>query len=113
MTDILQGQVVTLIDESEFSALVTKIYGRPYRFQQQGDMKCQDTIETFSVPSEEYGGWTGPSLTEWQIAPPPDGDFKEELRWHRDFYPELEVVVNDLYARGLIAAGDYALHVWW
>jgi hypothetical protein len=113
----LGGKQVTLIHESEFSKLVREIYGRPYQFQQQGDMMGQNTIRRFSVPAEPMGDhWQAVPLQEWLDATPPadePGNFKERLRWLREFYPEMEDIVNDLHARGLIEKGDYALHIWW
>jgi hypothetical protein len=110
----LKGEVVTLIWESDFSEMVSKIYGRPYRFQQQGDMMGQDTIEKFTVPAIEEELYGVVPLNEWRNAEPPhEGDWKEEMRWKREYYPSLEEVVNDLYKRGLIEPGNYALHIWW
>lgn len=75
----------------------------------------QETLYAFTVPVQPIGDhWQAVSLSEWLAADPPaDGDWKEELRWKREFYPEMEDVVNDLHTKGLIEAGDYALHVWW
>lgn len=119
----LTGRQVTLIWEIEFSDLVRKIYGRPYQFQQQGDMMGQDTIYRFSVPATPLGDhWQAVPFQQWLDADPPtpatDGGFdrdrfSEELRWDREFYPEVEDVINDLHRRGLIDEGEYAMHVWW
>ncbi|WP_040828909.1 hypothetical protein [Nocardia jiangxiensis] len=115
------GKTVTLINERDFSALVTKTYQRPYSFQQQGNMMGQDTIHEFSLPLEyefddddDYG-WNGPSLLEWCTAPLGEFEYKwqRDMHWHREYYPEFEAVITDLYARGLIPAGDYALHISW
>lgn len=120
----LGGKKVTLIHESEFSKLVREVYGRPYQFQQQGDMMGQESIYQFSVPAQGIGDhWQAVPLDEWLAATPPskldlgqgyDRDsFTENLRWEREFYSEMEDIVNDLHAKGLIEEGDYALHIWW
>lgn len=116
------GKTVTLIDEGEFSRLVSKTYQRPYSFQQQGSMMGQDTIWEFSLPlryepDDEYGynDWEGPSLLEWCTTPIGefDSEWKAKLHWHREYYPEFEAVIDDMHKRGLIPDGDYALHVQW
>jgi len=35
------------------------------------------------------------------------------LFWRRNFYPCLQSVANDLYKKGLIEAGDYAIEIDW
>jgi len=35
------------------------------------------------------------------------------LWWERNFYPEIQMVVNDLYDKGLIEAGDYIINIDW
>lgn len=114
MTDPrLEPHPVTLLWEERFSALVAEVYGRPYRFQQQGDMRGQDTIYRFMLP-EQPGDAETPEFDAWLAASPPDvSDWKETMRWEREFYPDIDDVVNDLHQRGLLDAGDYAIHVWW
>lgn len=41
-----------IIDESEFSELVSTIYGRPYRLQQQGEMIGNDATYPIDVPND-------------------------------------------------------------
>ncbi|MFD3594317.1 hypothetical protein ACFWU5_16460 [Nocardia sp. NPDC058640] len=127
MTALLAGRVVTLIRETVFSKLVAETYGRPYRFQQQDDCQHgQNTVHLFDVPHPE-GGWESveefracfadgtPTVQEW--ANTPIGEYEHpwqaELHWEREFYPPFEAVIDDLYARGLIAVGSYGLHIWW
>jgi hypothetical protein len=33
--------------------------------------------------------------------------------WERNFYPDVYTVANDLYEKGLIEAGEYAIHIDW
>lgn len=33
--------------------------------------------------------------------------------WERNFYPDIYTLANDLYKRGLIEAGEYAIHIDW
>ena len=114
------GKTVTLISERDFSELVSKTYHRPYRLQQQGDMMGQDTIHEFSLPLEyefedEWWDADGPSLLEWCTTPIGEFEYnwQADLHWERNFYPDFDEVITDLYARGLIPAGDYAIHASW
>jgi hypothetical protein len=119
----LTGKPVTLIWESDFSELVRKVYGRPYQFQQQEGCRGQETIYKFSVPAQPIGDhYQAVPMQQWlEATPPPPAEpgkydsarYTEELRWDREFYPEMEEVVNDLHQKGLIDPGEYALHIWW
>jgi hypothetical protein len=33
--------------------------------------------------------------------------------WDRNFYPNLQMVANDLHEKGLLAAGDYIISIDW
>lgn len=122
MTDPkLNPTTLTTIWESGFSKYVTEHYGRPYKLQQQGDMLAQGSYVQITVPDEE--AWDeNPTLAEWQAATPPgehpEGGYDpnvstENMRWERDYYPSLEVVANDLHAKGLLDAGEYLIRVYW
>ncbi|MFE5290094.1 hypothetical protein ACFRAQ_34445 [Nocardia sp. NPDC056611] len=112
----LKTKQVTLIWEKDFSEFVSEVYGRPYRWLRQGDATGQDSIEEFSVPSEEneYDSYSLPRLAEWLAKPaPPESDWRATDWWHEHWYPNFEEVVNDLMKRGLLDRGEYALHIWW
>lgn len=114
---------VKLIWESELSALVTETYGRPYQLQQQGDMLAQESMTRATVPQEPDFDSDLPSLEEWSsrdVDAQPEGEsswsehaWRRDLWWQRKFYPDLQLVLNDLHARGLLPAGDYVIHTWW
>lgn len=36
-----------------------------------------------------------------------------DLFWERNFYPSLDMVLNDLHAKGLIDAGEYTIEIDW
>lgn len=114
-----------VIGESDFSRYVSEHYGRPYNLQQQGDMLGQESAVKLTVPDPEDGEWEGmtmPTLVQWQEATPPgdhpEGGYdpnvsRENMRWEREYYPQLEAVANDLHAKGLLDAGEYILFVSW
>lgn len=109
----LKSETVKLIWESDFSKLVSETYGRPYQFQQQGDMMGQDTIYKFSIPDATWHPTpedAAKDIQEWINDP---REFKYEFEAERECYPPIESVIVDLHERGIIDPGDYALHVWW
>lgn len=122
----LVAEDTKLILESDWSDLVVQVYGRPYQFQQQGEMKGQNTIYEFTVP-ESFDNWdisgVDAEIQEWLNATPPreeigEGDssiteFRVTLWWLRENYPDFETIMIDLARRGLIDPGSYALHTCW
>lgn len=33
--------------------------------------------------------------------------------WERNFYPQVKMIMNDLYEKGLVEAGDYTINIDW
>lgn len=127
---ITQSNVISV---SDFDELVIKTYQRPYSFQQQDGCKdrgtCYITVPEYleeeytndTVPEEVNHEDMGVSFKAW-LARDPDQllsnlDDQEpwslELWWQRNFYPDVQMVVNDLYEKGLIPAGDYMILIDW
>jgi len=124
---------VNMIECGDWDALVSKTYGRPYCFQQQYD--CQprgtfpltvpeeaDDFENTTLPEEVNHSEQGVSFAAWLARDPAqklDTDDKwdrEEglsLWWYRNFYPTIQMVANDLNAKGLLPAGDYVINIDW
>jgi hypothetical protein len=42
-----------------------------------------------------------------------DSDWHLDLFWGRNFYPEFQTLVNDLYSKGYIDAGEYGINIDW
>lgn len=61
----------------------------------------------------------GVSLAAWLARDPKTKikdqkyDFELELWWQRNFYPDIQMIANDLYEKGLLEAGEYAIDVDW
>ncbi len=36
-----------------------------------------------------------------------------ELFWGRNFYPDVSMIIDDLYERGLLEAGDFSIDIDW
>lgn len=120
-----------VIELQDWDALVEKTYGRPYSFQQQDGCQGRGSFE-FSVPAEanDYdresvpekvnGDQMGVSFAAWlardpkqQLSNPDQADYCRELWWERNFYPELQMVANDLHAKGLLKAGKHTILIDW
>lgn len=136
----LVGKPVTLIWEDDWSRLVTQVFGKPYQFQQQGEMHGQNSIYAFTVP-ENFDDWdiegvdrdiqewltkemprteTHPAVKDGQVVYVerdrdewPPRDLTVKLWWLRENYPDFDVVMCALARKGLIDPGEYALHIWW
>jgi hypothetical protein len=120
-------RVVSVQDWDDF---VIENYGRPYSFQQQDGCK-QRGVCRLEVPSnaEDYandsvpevinGEEMGVSFEAWKKRDPkaPVGDRKDDwainLFWDRNFYPDIQVVANDLHAQGKLEAGSYTIIIDW
>lgn len=118
------------VDLQEWDGLVQETYGRPYSFQQQDGCKSRG-IYTFTVPGEAYdfendtlpevvnSDDMGVSFKAWLARDPKQAllnqkyDWTCEMWWQRNFYPSIEMIANDLHARGLIEPGTYTIIIDW
>ncbi len=121
-----------VVEVSDWDALVVKTYGRPYSFQQQDgcksrgifrfsvpdDEKCED-FENDTVEEKVNGKEMGVSFKAWLERDPKKklkGDRSSsslELWWDRNFYPNFQMVANDLHSKGLLDAGEYTIDIDW
>lgn len=122
------------IEESEWSRFVSEVYKRPYSFQQQGG--CMDRgIYTLIVPTDDLDDCNnqtaeeccenddGVAFIEWVNRDPelpvPSTDTLNRdkwyinLWWERNFYPNIDMVANDLYKKGLLEEGEYVIIIDW
>lgn len=121
-----------LIDSSEWDKLVRDTYGRRYTFQQQDDCRERgmfplkvpsdaDDYENEAVPEEvnheergvRFAAWLARDPNKKLSDPTAQEDYCLQLWWDRNFYPDLQMVANDLHARGLLEAGDYLINIDW
>ena len=127
----LKNKKKKIISDSDWDQLVQKTYGRIYCFQQQDGCKDRGLFR-FSVPNSETcdfekdsiveevnGPEMGVSFKAWlerdpkQKIPNQEYDWELGLFWGRNFYPEFQMVANDLNKRGLLPDGDYAIDIDW
>lgn len=125
------------ISDRDWDSLVEETYGRPYCLQQQDG--CMDRQQIYiQVPSDDVvdqyedvteipevvnGEKMGVSFQAWLARDPkkplsdetwnPGSESSIRLFWERNFYPDLEVIANDLYKKGLIEEGEYYIDIDW
>ena len=129
---------VNMIESWDWDELVEKTYGRPYCFQQQDGCKPRGTFnltvpeeapeeydyENDSIPEVVNGNEMGVSFKSWLERDPkkelpkekrPYGEYQPslDLFWNRNFYPNIVMVANDLYSKGLLPAGEYVINIDW
>lgn len=130
---MLKYELIRMVEVSDWDELVQDTYGRIYNFQQQDGCKSRG-IFNLNIPSEwseDYDNDTivekvngpeeGVSFKGWLERDPdqPLKDERDNLSYHismfyeRNFYPEVNTVANDLYAKGLIEAGNYTINIDW
>lgn len=120
-----------VVDHSALDTLITQIYGRTFSYQQQDGCKSRSR-ECISVPIPDpydyendtveevvNGNEMGVSFKAWlerdpnKPLPTQRHDFELGLWWKRNFYPHIDMVLNDLYEKGFIPEGDYVIDIDW
>ena len=119
-----------VVDVSDWDETVKKTYGRPYSFQQQDGCRSRG-IFRIQVPDEAYDyerdtvpeivnhNEMGVSFSAWlkrsTKTPLASGetDYSLELWWERNFYPDIQMVANDLHKKGLLEKGSYTIDIDW
>ena len=118
------------MEVGDWDRFVQDAYGRPYSFQQQDGCKfrgvhcllvpsLEDDFENETVPEVVNHSKMGVSFKAW-LARDPEQPLRNrldpwalELWWHRNFYPAIEAVANDLHEKGLLEAGKYMINIDW
>lgn len=123
---------IQVIDVSDWDKLVQDTYGKPYSFQQQDDCKDRGK-EYITVPDHAYDfdrdtvpetvnhEEMGVSFAAWLARDPKQKLNAEDwdcpsaitLWWDRNFYPNIQMIANDLHAKGLLPAGGYMIDIDW
>jgi hypothetical protein len=127
---MIKIQTKQVISVQDWDKLVEDTYGKIYSFQQQDGCQSRgnfnitipDTPEDFendTVPEEingeemgvSFAAWLARDISEW------NGDVEDKeyisMFWERNFYPDIQMIANDLHAKGLIAAGKYTIDIDW
>ena len=122
-----------IIEVQDFDNLVQETYGRPYSFQQQDGCK-ERGHEPITVPEEfsddfenetlsekvqtremgvSFKAWLERDPTQKLSNPDDQADYCLELWWERNFFPDVNMVINDLHNKGLLPAGKYIINIDW
>lgn len=130
---MLKIKSTKIISVQDWDNLVSETYGKVYSFQQQDDCKGRG-LERITVPvehPEDYENDTVPenvndpemgvSFKAWLERDPnqklSNRDDQEtwslNLWWERNFYPHVDMIINDLHAKGLLEAGEYMIEIDW
>lgn len=121
-----------VIEVQDWDDLVQKVYNRPYSFQQQDG--CKDRgVFNFEIPNKWgindfkndtlpeviNGDEMGVSFKSWLERDPREwnGEEKDErfidMYWERNFYPNVDMIIEDLYKKGLLEIGEYCISIDW
>lgn len=125
-----------VIEDRDWDKLVKDTYGKPYNFQQQDGCQSRGNVyltvynEPYreeddpypdNIPFKINGSKMGVKFTTWLNTTeesinekhPESYPNANRLFWQRNFYPDLQIVANDLCTKGLIEAGDYTINIDW
>ena len=71
----------------------------------------------FDYMSYLLGDEMGVSFKTWLETPADKRWFEEEwedvLFWKRNFYPSIDMIINDLHEKGFIPEGDFGIEIDW
>lgn len=130
---MLQVSNKKFIEVQDWDNLVRETYGKLYSFQQQDGCQNRGTVDLYiskeevedyypeTIPYKINGNIMGVKFETWLNTNVEDIDnnhpentpSSNRLYWHRNFYPNIEVLANDLCKKGLIEEGQYVLHIDW
>lgn len=130
---MLRYETKKVIDSYSLDKLIRETYGNPYCFQQQDGCKSRG-VEYITIPVREpdyyentslefkingsemgvsFDTWLTTTVEEVNARHPESYKGQNDLWWERNFYPHIETIMNDLYEKGLIEAGDYMINIDW
>lgn len=130
---MIKTYTVKVIDLNDWDNLVSETYKRPYSFQQQDGCKDRQHVsitvpvnnpkdyENDTVPEIVNHEEMGVSFKGWLARDPEQkipnkggsGNDFTNLWWDRNFYPHVDMIINDLHAKGLLEAGEYEIDIDW
>ena len=72
-----------------------------------------------SISEKINGNEMGVKFSSWLVRNPEEwnGDPEKvmflDIFWERHFYPDIQMIANDLHEKGLIEAGNYTINIDW
>lgn len=129
---MIKYKTIKQISLQDWDNLVKSTYNKIYSLQQQDGCMYKGTTIEFTVPVEKVEDYErdkipfeinlderGVSFISWLNTNPEDTakhfehNYQNELFWQRTFYPNLTILINDLYDRELIEEGEYSILIDW
>lgn len=121
---------IKCVEVNDWDDLIKEVYKKPfYGFQQQDGCKDRGTyrfsvplvlptpedFEEDEIPVEVNGEDMGVSFKAWLERDEPffSDDYDEELFWERNFYPHIDMLIQDLYNKGILEEGEYLINIDW
>lgn len=119
-----------VIHYSDWNEFIYSIYKLPYNYQQQND--CQNKSIEISIPRDILDNWDDGAdsipyevngeemcvkFDTWknsdfkEMCKHFDGEWRARLFYERNFYPDINPLLDDLYKRGLLEEGEYLILV--
>lgn len=122
-----------VIEMQDWDSLVQETYGKPYCFQQQNGCQERQMFNIIipnddSVDDEMYdnipeiinGTERGVKFETWLNTEPEThavnnnwNEWRVNMFWERNFYPDIYTIANDLLKQGLIEPGNYYINIDW
>ena len=131
----MKTRTVKIVDVQDWDQLVKDTYGKPYSFQQQDGCKDRGIVSLEVPAAEPYdyennfitekvnGPEEGVSFKAWLARDPKapmtdeneraDDEWRLGLFWGRNFYPDVSMIINDLYEKGLLEKGNFSIDIDW
>jgi hypothetical protein len=130
----MKYETIKYVQVSDLDDFIEETYKRPFSFQQQFGCRARGTqyvkvpvkdveegyvLEGYvleDIIKNEYGSV---SLKDWLERDPTeqlsesDSAWTLEMFWERNFFPNIEILFDDLFKKGLIEAGEYVINIDW
>lgn len=128
---------INLVNVEDFNEVIKEVYCKHYSFQHQGARTYNGVEESYflKVPyirnfkdfdsgaaieeciyNNEQILQYGVEFNEWLNKDPNfewySSDINNKLIWERYYYPHIYMLINDLYIKGLIEAGEYCIKMY-
>ena len=121
-----------IIEVHDWDDFVQETYSKPYNFQQQEGCRerghfsfslplgyTPEVVENTDIKYTTEDSSMGVSLKQWLDRSPTTKllnqkyDHDLELWWDRNFYPDFDELIQDMYLRGLLEPGEYIIIIDW
>lgn len=123
----LKSKAVRIVQHYDWDEFVEEVYGKIYSFKAQPD-KLFTKMQHITVPLEEVEEYKNTEITfepfplrfgvrfeTWKNTTPEETlkhfefDYDNDNFWAHGFFPHTQMIANDLYANGLLEAGEYVI----